>query len=234
LRVSASIYDLGSGAFNAIAASISANNGLYHVGIEVADVEWSYGYCESGSGVFAVAPGGSSLGQLHETVFLGETQADVPRILHILHEMARTWIGPEYSITSKNCITFSKAFLARLSPSLHLPAYAGSMSDFAESMVGRGPSSVPQIDDTLLVSAREKKQMWREAERIMRDFSDPHEYSTLPTVLHARNGSLNIPLRYNESTILCYRRIGQRKYQHISGYLKAPGTRRLFSTAIGS
>lgn len=71
MRVYASIYDLAEGSMNSFIKSYLSMGGIYHVGIEIAGVEWSFGYCEKGSGVFAVEPRKCSSGRSTSPWHLG-------------------------------------------------------------------------------------------------------------------------------------------------------------------
>lgn len=85
-QVALSIYELhGSSALNLLTRAANMG-GAYHVGVEVYFLEWSFGWCEEGSGVYMaprprpqseerpeVFPGKSTLGSFRERVPLGRT-----------------------------------------------------------------------------------------------------------------------------------------------------------------
>ena len=126
LDISASIYHLGGNTTNRLLGAFSLG-GMYHVGIEICGVEWSFGYCERGSGVFAVAPTECSLGTFNESVLLGTTDLTTDGVIRILHKLRLEWVGPDYHLVNRNCVLFAREFLKKLSPTLRLPEYSTTL-----------------------------------------------------------------------------------------------------------
>ena len=201
--------------------------GVYHVGIEVAGIEWSYGYCDKGSGVFAVEPTRCSLGPLEEQVDLGEKDLRVDEIIKILHRLRMEWVGPDYSVVSRNCVYFSSEFLRALSPSLTLPEYCSKLSVRATSMLGAvSPTRLKTVKEVF--GAPEKEIMWREAERLMREFEKdgntlPASYPTVLHSPHALPGDHSPMETRNRIARSCY----HIRYQNLGGYMSTPATRHL-------
>lgn len=54
--------------------------GIFHGGIEVYGQEWSFGYCQSGTGVYRVAPTTNSMYQFRETIQLGTTTLSASQV----------------------------------------------------------------------------------------------------------------------------------------------------------
>lgn len=227
MKVNATIYNLASGTANSFMKSFLSMGGIYHVGIEVAGIEWSYGYCESGSGVFAVEPMKCTLGPFHEQVELGETSLRVDDIIKILHKMRTEWLGPDYNVASRNCVFFSQELIQALSPGMELPEYCSKLSKRALSMVGSSvPTRLKAVKDVF--GSPEKELMWREAERLMRDFERDGSViaATYPRVLHSIHvvPPDHTPMQTRNAVVTSYYHI---RYQHLGGYLSSPATRHL-------
>ena len=231
MEIRVSIYHLGSRVWNRFAEFFSEKMGVYHVGIEVLGVEWSYGFCESGSGIFAVQPGKCSLGPFKESIDLGSTSLTVEEIISVLHNMAPRWMGLDYNITRKNCVRFCKEFLNKLDPSLELPAYTVSMTElgsrFAEE--SNKPSRPIITPEYIFGKSPEKRQMWIVAESIMRDcyddmfgdtesVPDTHVSSVFPSILHSKK-----PIRWHRDPLVtvnrciqAYHHLQRNRYQYLN------------------
>lgn len=220
-----SIYDLADSSTNSILTSFVG--GVYHVGIEVAGVEWSYGYCESGSGVFAVQPTKCTLGPFREQVVLGETKLRSDEIIRILHKLRMEWVGPDYNVMSRNCVFFSKAFLRDLNPKLQIPEYCRTLSETAASVAGAASYAKLRPSDDVFGSP-EKELMWREAERLMREYErdETVDFSTFATILHSIHP---IPPGHtpNQTRLLCSRSLYHIRYQNYSEYMHRGPIRKL-------
>lgn len=222
--VSVSVYHLTSEGANSVISSWSKLGGLYHVGVEVCGVEWSYGYCDKGSGVFAVAPTECSLGPLKESAYLGSTNLCVSEIIHILHDMRTVWIGEDYSILNRNCVTFSREFLTLLSPTLKLPKYVTAMVDIGVS-VG-SIREIKPLSKAELFGSPEKEVMWKAAEKLMHDYAkgEPVVASVLPAIRHARQPIVpaHTPVQTRE---ICARKFYRVRFQNRQGYMNSMSSR---------
>lgn len=121
LEVTLHVYDIGK-------ASRWANNfllrhhglGLYHAGIEVCGLEWSYQTLEDCwddetlTGVFACEPGKNEDHVWKEKVSLGKTPLDSRGISLVIQGMSETWSAQSYHLTDKNCIHFTHMFAQSL------------------------------------------------------------------------------------------------------------------------
>ena len=97
------------------------------------DEEWSFGYCEHGTGVFSCPSGKNPMYTYRECIVLGKTNFSIFKINQILRELSREWPGCSYDLLSKNCNHFCDEFCERLgvpklpgnlhSTSLFLPLY---------------------------------------------------------------------------------------------------------------
>ncbi|KAL2643309.1 hypothetical protein R1flu_010896 [Riccia fluitans] len=88
--------------------------GIFHGAIQVYEEEWSFGYCENGSGVFSCPPKENPMYTYRESVHLGTTTLSASDVAQILTEMSREWQGCSYDLLSRNCNHFCEAFCTRL------------------------------------------------------------------------------------------------------------------------
>jgi len=226
MRVNASIYNLTTGSTNKLLRSFKSLGGIYHVGIELAGVEWSYGFSEKGSGVFAVEPRRCSLGPFHEQVFLGETTLRVDDVIRILHRLRLEWNGSDYNIMNFNCVVFSREFLREIIPGAQLPEYVSSLTDTASRVAGK--SSITKLTNDNVFGTSEKELMWKEAELIMRDvereslcISDNYR-GVIHAVKHAAEA--HSPL---ETRAVCARSLYRIQGQNKAAYMRSNVTRHI-------
>mmetsp|Transcript_49989 Transcript_49989/g.99280 ORF Transcript_49989/g.99280 Transcript_49989/m.99280 type:complete len:296 (+) Transcript_49989:32-919(+) len=88
--------------------------GLFHVGVEVYGWEWSYGFTQAGSGVFASPPATCKARKYRQAHSLGRTRLSIEEVEALLHELRREWHGSRYNLVRNNCIHFSQALCKRL------------------------------------------------------------------------------------------------------------------------
>lgn len=112
------VYNLeGAEGYNYLARAMGLG-GVFHVGVEVFGVEWTFAYAEDasfGSGVYGTAPRSSPDGVFLESVPLGKI---APRTAHgvwaILCRMSSQWLSADYHPLGKNCVHFCRAFCKEL------------------------------------------------------------------------------------------------------------------------
>lgn len=170
------IYDIGP-------VSGFANNlllrhhglGLYHAGLEVCGLEWSFQTLEDCwddetlTGVFAVEPGRNEDHKWKEKVSLGKTPLDSRGISIVLQSMSETWTAQSYHLTDRNCIHFTHMLAQSLlvadrfdwSILYGLAGYANSsptLKPMADSLWGSIKSSlVKQHQEALAEEERQRK-----------------------------------------------------------------------------
>ncbi|XVF12542.1 hypothetical protein REPUB_Repub08aG0127500 [Reevesia pubescens] len=89
--------------------------GIFHSAVQVyGDDEWSFGFCEQGSGVFSCPPGKNPMYTYRESMVLGRTNFSIFKVNQILRELSREWPGSSYDLLSKNCNHFCDEFCERL------------------------------------------------------------------------------------------------------------------------
>jgi hypothetical protein len=126
------IYDLGSSrgfsvkVVNTLLKPLGT--GAYHVGIEVYGEEWSYGSCdeENATGVFFCKPSKCGAHHYRSAVTLGKTRVSSFEFSDMVTWMKEDWLGKDYDLINRNCITFCNTLAEQLKVSA-LPAWVSSL-----------------------------------------------------------------------------------------------------------
>lgn len=101
------------------------------------DEEWSFGFCEQGTGVFHVPHGRNPMYTYRECIVLGKTDCPIFKVNQILRELSREWPGHSYDLLSKNCNHFCDEFCERLGvPKLPGKSVSFSLSVFIHLKFG--------------------------------------------------------------------------------------------------
>ncbi|KAL2542087.1 PPPDE putative thiol peptidase family protein [Abeliophyllum distichum] len=104
--------------------------GIFHSAIQIyGDEEWSFGYCEQGTGVFSCPSTKNPMYTFRESIKLGETAFSIFKVNQILRELSREWPGHSYDLLSKNCNHFCDEFCERLG----VPKLPGWVNRFAHA-----------------------------------------------------------------------------------------------------
>ncbi|KAL6972036.1 hypothetical protein U1Q18_031719 [Sarracenia purpurea var. burkii] len=104
--------------------------GIFHSAVQVyGDEEWSFGYCEQGSGVFSCPSGKNPMYTQRECIVLGKTNFSKSKVNQLLRELSREWPGYSYDLLSKNCNHFCDEFCERLG----VPKLPGWINRFANA-----------------------------------------------------------------------------------------------------
>jgi deubiquitinase DESI2 len=107
------VYDLMAGQAQGVLHALGV--GLYHTAVELNDAEWSFGACESGTGVFSSTPRVPLMNSVYrETVDIGVTTLSQKEIQNVIAELSAAYLGSSYDITTKNCNTFTNALCLKL------------------------------------------------------------------------------------------------------------------------
>ncbi|XP_031381634.1 deSI-like protein At4g17486 [Punica granatum] len=89
--------------------------GIFHSAVQVyGDDEWSFGFCERGSGVFSCPSGQNPMYTYRECIVLGRTEFSISKVNQILRELSREWPGSTYDLLARNCNHFCDEFCGRL------------------------------------------------------------------------------------------------------------------------
>ncbi|KAF2583878.1 hypothetical protein F2Q70_00035094 [Brassica cretica] len=89
--------------------------GIFHSAIQVyGNDEWSYGYCEQGTGVFRCPSSKNPMYTYREKIVLGRTDCTIFMVNQIFRELTREWPGHTYDLLSRNCNHFCDVLCDRL------------------------------------------------------------------------------------------------------------------------
>ncbi|KAL3521561.1 hypothetical protein ACH5RR_019710 [Cinchona calisaya] len=104
--------------------------GIFHSAVEIyGDEEWSFGFCERGTGVFNCPAGKNPLYTHREHIVLGITNFSIFKVNQILRELSREWPGHSYDLLSKNCNHFCDELCERIG----VPKLPGWVNRFAHA-----------------------------------------------------------------------------------------------------
>ncbi|KAK9143827.1 hypothetical protein Syun_013227 [Stephania yunnanensis] len=89
--------------------------GIFHSAVQVfGDEEWSFGFCERGTGVFSCPVGKNPMYTYREFIVLGKTNFSIFKVNQILRELSREWPGDSYDLLARNCNHFCDELCERL------------------------------------------------------------------------------------------------------------------------
>ncbi|CAI9092285.1 OLC1v1027483C2 [Oldenlandia corymbosa var. corymbosa] len=113
--------------------------------------EWSFGFCEQGSGVFSCPAGKNPMYTYREAIILGSTNFPIFKVNQILRELSREWPGHSYDLLSKNCNHFCDELCERLG----VPKLPGWVNRFAHA----GDAAVEMAETTALKFRQAKTEI---------------------------------------------------------------------------
>ncbi|KAK9672598.1 hypothetical protein RND81_12G111200 [Saponaria officinalis] len=104
--------------------------GIFHSAVQVyGDDEWSFGFCEQGTGVFCCPITKNPMYTYREKIVLGQTNQSIFVVNQILRELSREWPGESYDLLSRNCNHFCDELCERLG----VPKLPGWVNRFANA-----------------------------------------------------------------------------------------------------
>lgn len=119
--------------------------GIFHSAVEVYDYEeWSFGYCESGSGVFSSSRKENPMYCYRESLYLGRTSLSRLKVTQILCELGREWAGSSYDVLSRNCNHFCDVFCERLGVQ-KLPAWVNRFAHAGDVAVEAAETTIKRL-----------------------------------------------------------------------------------------
>ncbi|KAJ1460756.1 PPPDE putative peptidase domain-containing protein [Pelagophyceae sp. CCMP2097] len=80
--------------------------GIFHAGVEIDGVEYSYGFCERGTGVFTCEPRRAYGAKFRKAIKLGRARRDYRSIERRITRLVRLWHGHTYALLTRNCCHF--------------------------------------------------------------------------------------------------------------------------------
>lgn len=126
--------------------------GFFHAGVEVCDVEYSFGYCEYGTGVYSCIPRGSPGYTYRCTIDMPHTVMDKLQIEKAIRRLAREWQGHKYSVIERNCCDFTTEVCVVLGVG-PCPAWVNALAtSFAP--LARGAAAVSKIPTQISSTTR--------------------------------------------------------------------------------
>jgi len=110
------VYDVGTAPVVAELnhALCALGTGAFHGAIEVYGREWSFGYCQDGTGVFCCEPKGCTAHHYRESLSIGETKMTPAQAGTLLVRLQEEWPGNQYDLLRHNCVIFSDTFSREL------------------------------------------------------------------------------------------------------------------------
>ncbi|KAE9617385.1 hypothetical protein Lal_00034819 [Lupinus albus] len=107
--------------------------GIFHSAVQVyGDDEWSFGFCEQGTGVFSCPSGKNPMYTYRESLILGKTNFSIFKVNQILRELSREWPGSSYDLLARNCNHFCDEFCERLGV-LKLPGWVNRFANAGDT-----------------------------------------------------------------------------------------------------
>jgi len=129
--------------------------GVFHGAVEICGKEWSFGFCESGSGVYACLPKLNPAYTYRETIEMGKTDIGMKQLNAILRKMREEWQGNTYDLLGRNCCHFCEEFCKELGLG-PIPAWINRFAYGAESAV----TAVQSTYDTMMWLGEAISQTW--------------------------------------------------------------------------
>mmetsp|Transcript_8839 Transcript_8839/g.22525 ORF Transcript_8839/g.22525 Transcript_8839/m.22525 type:complete len:221 (-) Transcript_8839:28-690(-) len=142
---------------NAVTRELSIG-GIFHGGLEVMGSEWSFGFCETGSGVYAVEPKRNPMYTYRETVPLGITTMSPEKVKEVIRNLRESWPGASYDLLKRNCNDFCEALCQALGAG-PFPMWVNRFARGADATV----TTTAQVYDAASMAAREASALAREA-----------------------------------------------------------------------
>ncbi|EFJ28768.1 hypothetical protein SELMODRAFT_16111, partial [Selaginella moellendorffii] len=118
--------------------------GIFHGAVQVFEEEWSFGYCENGSGVFGCPPKSNPMYTYRETVYIGNTPFSEEKVNQILLELSKEWPGYSYDLLARNCNHFCDELCVRLSVP-KIPAWVNRFANAGDAAVDAVGNTVERI-----------------------------------------------------------------------------------------
>ncbi|CAE7213554.1 unnamed protein product [Symbiodinium natans] len=90
--------------------------GVFHVGVQIGDIEWSYGKTLTASrpGVIGLPPLSDTKHSFRESIFMGHTEKSLEAINAIVRDLVEDFPGYQYDVFRKNCNHFADSLCHRL------------------------------------------------------------------------------------------------------------------------
>lgn len=118
--------------------------GIFHAGVEVNGLEWSYGvsYTDTVPGISCIEPRTHPAHSYRQTVQLRPTKMNAEEIADLISNLIEEYPGDDYCLLRRNCCHFADDFSRRLGAGripgwIHRLARLGARVDGALQLIGR-------------------------------------------------------------------------------------------------
>lgn len=119
--------------------------GIFHSAIEVyGKQEWSFGYCESGTGVFSCRRTENPMYIYRESLSLGHTTLSPSKVKEILLRLSLDWQGSAYELLSRNCNHFCNDFCTGLEVQ-KIPGWVNRFANAGETAVEAAETTMKRL-----------------------------------------------------------------------------------------
>lgn len=118
--------------------------GVFHCGVEVNREEWSFGYCDYGTGVYSCRPKCNSMYTFRESIPIGVTSMSPYRLRQTIATLQLEWPGSSYDLFSRNCNHFCEALAEALGVG-PVPAWVNSLPNFADGIADATSSATAPV-----------------------------------------------------------------------------------------
>lgn len=116
--------------------------GLFHTTLEVHGLEWSFGHCEHGTGIFSEEHGAGIFSDeelkgdlgFHQVMLMGFTTRSAHEVMLLLDRLEMEWLGAEYDLIRRNCCHFCEALSAELDQG-PVPSWVSNLAGVAASLI---------------------------------------------------------------------------------------------------
>ncbi|CAK8573465.1 unnamed protein product [Lathyrus sativus] len=197
-KVTLHVYDLTSGSEKTNSTVVHINKifkngiglgGIFHSAVQVyGDEEWSFGFCEEGTGVFSSPSGKNTAFTYRKSLVLGKTNYNIFKVNQILRELSREWPGNSYDLFSKNCNHFCDEFCRRLGvpkPPGWVNRFA-NIGDLAKEVAGNATSRFRQAKTEIVSACKAAHRiLFCVTNNVKADMDDSPREEESPRVQHA-------------------------------------------------
>lgn len=129
----------------------AVGTGAFHGGLEVGGTEWSYGYSESGTGVFSCPPKGCTAHHYRESHRIGAVNLSESQVSAIIDKMKTEWQGTDYDLLRHNCVLFSDA-LSKAVGAGPLPAWVTNLAGAGATVCDGAIQAVTQAQAAAIIA----------------------------------------------------------------------------------
>jgi len=135
--------------------------GAFHVAVEVLGLEYSYGYTEIGTGIFASPPGCCQRQSYRKSIPMGPSALKPDQIMKLIFHLQRAWPGRDYHLFRRNCCHFADEFCQQLGVG-NAPSWLNNLAQAGARVldVFNNLPSTAQVAHTAIAKATETDQQY--------------------------------------------------------------------------